>query len=71
VGEADPTGRRREHLGAVGGQLPAAGDEIGVQVGLGHVGDSESLRFGGCQVAAWVAFRINHQRPAAAELHQI
>ena len=42
MGEAEPAGAGGEDLGAVGGgQLPAAGQEVGVQVGLGRIGDLE------------------------------
>src|SRR5688500_3674977 len=34
-------GRRGKQLRAVGGQVDGAGDEVGVQVGVGGVGDGE------------------------------
>ena len=44
-----------EHLGAVRGQFPAAGNEIGVQVGLGRVGEAQPAIGGRSQVGGGIA----------------
>ena len=72
MGEAEPAGPRGEDLGAVGrGQLPAACQEVGVQVGLSRVGDLEPPPAGQLQVWGGVAGRVNHQGPPVAQLDHI
>ena len=72
MGEAEPAGSRGEDLGAVGGgQLPAAGQEVGMQVGLGRVGDLEPPPAGQLQVRGRVAGRVDDQRPPVAQLDHI
>jgi hypothetical protein len=72
MGEAEPAGSRGEDPGAIGGgQLPAAGQEVGVQVGLGRVGDAQSTPPGQLQIRGRVAGRVNHQGPPVAQLHHI
>ena len=46
------------------GQLARAGDEVGVDVGLGHVGDAQALGLRGAQVGLDVTVGIHHQRLA-------
>src|SRR6266508_5112403 len=52
MGEPEPGRGRREDGGAVGGQLAAAGDEVGVQVRLPAVGQPQAAAGGGVQVGA-------------------
>src|SRR5699024_3760163 len=47
-----------------GGQLSGAGEEVGVDVGLGHRGDGHPVVGGKVQVDLDVAPRIHHQRHA-------
>ena len=72
MGEAEPARARGEDLGAVGGgQLPAAGQEVGMQVGLGGVGDLEPPPAGQLQVRGGIPGRIDDQRPPVAQLDHI
>ena len=71
VAELDAPRCRGEHLSPIGSELTAPGDEIGVQVRLSGVGDGEPARLGGGQVPAGITFRVDDQRPAVFELHQI
>jgi hypothetical protein len=72
VGEAEPAGARRQDLGTGdGGQLPAAGQEVGVQVGLGGEGDLEPPPSGQLQIGGGVAGRIHDQGPPVAQLDHI
>jgi hypothetical protein len=72
VGEAQPAGAGREDLGAGGGgQLPAAGQEVGMQVGLGRVGDPQPPPPGQLQVRRRVAGRVDRQGPPVAQLDQV
>ena len=45
-------------------ELPRAGEEVGVDVGLRHVRDAELLRLGGADVLRGVAVRVHHHRLA-------
>jgi hypothetical protein len=62
-------GSRAEHLGPVGGELPAPRDEVGVQVRLRRVGDPQMplprCRAQGSQVPA----RVDGQRSPITEVH--
>jgi len=71
VGEAQPGGARGDDPGVAGGQLAAAGDEVGVQVGLDRVGESQPPLVGQVQVGGRVADRVDHQRPPVAEVDQV
>src|SRR5207247_7258334 len=71
VGEPQLGGAGRDDAGVVGGQLAAAGDEVGVQVGLDRVGDAQPPPAGQLQVGGRVADRVDHQRPAVAAVHQV
>ncbi len=54
------------------GQLPEAGDKVGVDVGLGHRGDPEALRLGGGDVLVHPAVRIDDQGgPAGAAADEV
>jgi hypothetical protein len=70
---AEPAAALRcgEDLRAVRGELAAAGHEVGVQVGLGRKGDRQPARLRCGQVRARVAFRVDRQRAAVAQGHQV
>jgi hypothetical protein len=72
MGKAKPARPGREDLGAGrGGQFPAAGQEVGMQVGLGRVGDLEPPPPGRLQIGGGVAGRVDDQRPAVAQFDHI
>lgn len=62
--------RRGDHRGAMRGELAAAGDEIGVQMGLDaeHHPGASPFRFG--QERAGMAARIDDRQAAVAEVDQ-
>ncbi len=55
----------------MGGQLPAAGDEVGVKVGLGGRGDAQAPLLGLGQIGAGVAARIHDQGAPVAQVHHV
>jgi hypothetical protein len=71
VGELEVGGAGDEDAGAAGGQFAAAGDEVGVQVGLDRMGDPQPPLVGQVQVGGRVAGRVDHQRPPVAEVDQV
>jgi hypothetical protein len=72
MGEAEPAGAGGQDLSAVGGgQLAAAGQEVGVQVGLGGIGDPQPPPAGQLQVRGRIPGRIDHQGPSVAQLDHI
>ena len=72
MGEAEPAGCGAQNLGAGGGgQLPAASQEVGVQVSLDGVGQPQPPPAGQLQVRGRVAGRVDHQRPPLAQLDHI
>jgi hypothetical protein len=72
MGKAEPAGPGREDLGAVGGgQFPAAGQEVGVQVGLGGVGKLQPTPAGQLQVGGGVPGRVDHQGTSVAQLDHV
>jgi hypothetical protein len=68
---AQPAGPWGQDLGAGGGQLPAPGQEVGMQVGLERVGDRQPEAFGDGQVGARVPGRVDHQGPPVSQLDHI
>ncbi len=54
-----------------GGEVEGAGEEVGVQVGLGRERDAETGRGGHLPEAAQVAAGVDGQRPAVAEVDQV
>ncbi len=60
-----------EHLSPLRGQLPAAGHEVRVQVGLRRIGHREAPALRGSQVRAGIALRVDHERPAVTEIDKI
>ena len=60
-----------QNLCPFGGELSAPRDEVGMQVGLGAVGDTEPSGGRGAQVRGRVAFGIDDQRPAVAEVDDV
>ena len=72
VRELPPTGSRGEHLGAVGGrELHGAGEEVGVEVGVGGVRDGQAPGLGGPAQRAEVAARVDGQGAAVAEVEEV
>ncbi len=62
---------RYEQRGAECAELTGAGDEVGVEVGLDREGDVETSAFGLRQVPARMAGRVDHERPARAQIDEI
>ena len=71
VGERAAAGRRREHLRPVGGQLNAAGHEVGMQMGLGAVNDPEAVLGGSGLDGTQVAAGVNGHGASIAEVDQV
>jgi hypothetical protein len=69
--ELEPCRSRRDHGGAQGGQLAAAGDEVGMQVRLGGPGQPQAAASGGGQVGTGVARGVQHQPAAVAQVDQV
>ena len=62
---------RGEHGRTEGGQLAAAGEEVGVQMRLDRVGDRHPRSFGGGQIRRGVSRRVDDQRAAVTEVEQV
>jgi len=71
VGEPQLGGAGGEDAGALGGQFAAAGDEVGMQVGLHRKGDPQPPPPGKVQVRGRVADRVDRQRPPVAQVDQV
>ena len=71
VGERSAASRRREHLRPVGGQLNAAGHEVGMQMGLGAVNHPEAVLGGSGVDGTQVAAGVNGHGASIAEVDQV
>jgi hypothetical protein len=60
-----------EHLRALRGQLATPGDEIGMQVGLRHVGQAQPAIGGRGQVRGRITLGVDHERPPVAQVDEI
>ena len=70
--ELPAAGRGGQHRGAVtGGKLSGAGEEVGVQVGVGGEGHPKVPLLGGRPHRAEVAAGIHDQGAAIAEVDQV
>ncbi len=70
--EGPIAGRAGEDLGAViRRELAGAGQEVGVQMGLGRVRDAQPPRGGGPVDRAQIEGRVDGQGPAIAEVEQV
>jgi hypothetical protein len=66
VAEAQPAGSGREDLGAGGGQFPAAGQEVGVQMGLHGPFVDNRVNGGHGRLLRWIRGQVGvTARPAA------
>ena len=64
-------GRGQDRRVVVGVQLPGAGQEVGVQVGVGGVRDPQTTSGGSAADRAQVPRRVHRQRPTVAEVEQV
>ena len=71
MGEFMPAGARDENGRPKASKLAAAGDEIGVEMGLEAVGQAKAVPLSGTGVRGDVAGRIDHKTSAVAESDEI
>jgi hypothetical protein len=69
--ELEAPGPGGDDARAAGGQLAAAGDEVGVQVGLDRMRDGQPAPAGQVQVRGGVPAGVDHHRTPVAQLDQV
>jgi len=71
MGPLEAAGSRSEHGRAPGGELAAAGEEVGMQVGLDGERDGQAGAFGRGQVRGGLACRVDHEGAVVTEVDEV